>query len=252
VTKSLAELESEDAEFRAAKANAEAEVARLRDCRKAVLLSGDIDKILSLDAEVRRQEITGEIANAKSAKLRGPIYFEREELKRWAGVIMPSDAELSRLLDIVLSAHPNECRNAPKEFKRAFYSVGRLGRLSEPSSDRYYASSLDDANEVLRAHRLEDINGDLLWAAALAWGDICWRGGDKALGQLSEIGLARIGQGVAAKPMWRKILSGEASLVTSLPPRNVRASSSTYSVPRVTIRYGDGREVDPASPLGVQ
>jgi hypothetical protein len=173
--KSLHELETEDAEFRNAKANATAEVERLRDRRKRLLVGGDIDEILALDDEIRRQEISGEVADARARELLGPIYFSREELKRWAGVNMPTDDELDQLLAIVIAAHPEEFRNAPKEFKRAFYAVGRLGRLNEPSTDRYFVSSIDDANEILREHRLQGIEGDMLLAAVIAWGDISWR-----------------------------------------------------------------------------
>jgi hypothetical protein len=250
--KSLHELETEDAEFRNAKANATAEVERLRDRRKRLLVGGDIDEILALDDEIRRQEISGEVADARARELLGPIYFSREELKRWAGVNMPTDDELDQLLAIVIAAHPEEFRNAPKEFKRAFYAVGRLGRLNEPSTDRYFVSSIDDANEILREHRLQGIEGDMLLAAVIAWGDISWRAPDKNMGAQLEISLAKRFSGSPAKPKWRDLLTGKASLVAPLPPRAARASSSTYPEPRVRIRYPDGREVDPAAPLGVR
>ena len=135
-----------------------------------MLLAASVDEILSLDGEICRQEIAGEIAQAKGDALRGDLHFAREEVKRWAGVIMPSDAELADLFDIVSAAHPDEFRYDLQEFKRAMLAVGRLGRLKEPSNDRYVSSMLDDANEILRARRLQSINGDMLLAAAIASG----------------------------------------------------------------------------------
>jgi hypothetical protein len=257
MTKSLTQLESESADFRTAKANAVAEVKRLQDRRKKLLLTASVDEIIELDAEVRRQEIAGEIADAKSDALKEGLYWAREEAKRYAGVDMPSDAELERLLSIVTDAvdMPRLDNPTPEilgEFRRGFYAVGRLGRLPEPNADRYFVSSLDDANEILRAQRLRGIEGDVLLASALAWGDCVWRAVDRDIGQSQEIGLARLNQGAPARPVWREILAGRADVLPPLPPRNMHASSSSYPEPRMRIRYGDGREVDPAAPLGVR
>jgi hypothetical protein len=257
MTKSLTELESESADFHAAKANAAAEIKRLQDRRERLLLTSTVDAIISLDGEIRRQQIAAEIALAKADDLRGPIHQARFVAQKYNGVDMPSAAELERLLSIVTDAVDmprldNPSREILDEFRRAFYSVGRLGRLPEPSADRYFMSTVDDANEILRAHRLQTIEGDAMLAAALAWGDVVWRAPDKAIGQLQEIGLARLNQGAPARPVWREILAGRADVLPPLPPRNMHASSSSYPEPRVRIRYGDGREVDPAAPLGVQ
>ena len=253
MTKSLPELESGNANFLAAKANAAAEIKRLQDRRETLLLTASVDEILALDGEIRRQEIAGEIAQAKADALRGDLHWAREEVKRWAGVDLPSDAELEQLLDIVSAAHPNEFRYDLQEFKRAMLAVGRLGRLSEPSNDRYVSSMLDDANEILRARRLQSINGDMLLAAALAWADCVWREADTPMGQQLGLGLAKLNQGAPAVAKWRDVLSGKANLLAPLPPRNARASSSTYPTPRVKITYSDtGKEVDPVAPLWVQ
>ena len=162
-----------------------------------------IDEILKIDDEIRRQEITGEIANAKAVELRTPIYAARIEAKRWAGVELPTDAELDKLFVIVSTAYPGEYEHRPKEFKRAMLAVGRLGRLGEPGDDRFFVSMLDDANEILRARRLESVNADMFCAAILAWGDVPWREADPSVGQPSEIALAKLNQGVPAKPKWR-------------------------------------------------
>jgi hypothetical protein len=252
MSSSLAQLESESADFRAAKANAVAEIERLHDRRKRLLLAASVDEILSLDGEIRRQEIAGEIAQAKADALRGDLYWAREEVRKWAGVTMPTDSELAKLLDIVVAAHPGEFRDDVKEFRRAFYAVGRLGRLPEPSNDRYFISTVDDANEILRAHRLKSVEGDMLLCAAIAWGDVLWRAPDKAMGSQLEISLAKLNSGSPAKAKWREILACKANLVAPLPPRSMHASSSTYPTPRVRIRYGDGREVDASKNLWAQ
>ena len=182
MSRTLPELETAMASNRAAKSDTESEIAELQDRRKRVLLSGDIDVIEEIDQQIRRHNIEVEIADAKARELHGFIYLAREEAKRWAGVNMPTDDQLAKLFEIVSAAHPGEFRDSPKQFRSAFYAVGRLGRLSEPSSDRYFVSSLDDANEITREARLESVDGDLFLAACLAWGDISWRAHDKATG----------------------------------------------------------------------
>lgn len=261
MTKSLTQLESESAEFRAAKTNAATEVTRLQDHRKRLLLTASVDEILKIDGEIRRQEIDGEIAQAKADALRSDIYWARENAKRYAGVIMPGDDELERLLAIVTEAVEmprldNPSREILDEFRRAFYSVGRLGRLPEPSADRYFVSSLDDANEILRAQRLQGIEGDTMLAAALAWGDVVWRAPDKAIGQGQEIGLARLHQGSPARPVWREILTDRADVLAPLPSRGMRSSAASYPTRPVKIyqQGADGQmhETAPIAPLLVQ
>jgi hypothetical protein len=251
MSKSLHELESENAEFLAAKANAGEEIARLGKHRQHMLLSESVDAIMALDTEIVRQQIASEIAAAKANALRGPLHYARIEAQRFLGVDMPNDAELERLYEIVVKNHPwlNLERPATRrsdigdrpfmaEFRNALFVAALRGRLAEPSDDRYWASMVDDANATLRAHRLSGVEGDALLAACLAIGDVHWRRADPALGQLLEVGLARPNQGTPARPRWREILSG-AALLPPLSPRRQHSSSSTYSIPRVSIRYLD-------------
>jgi hypothetical protein len=252
MSRTLPELESANAAESAAKADAQREITRLQELRATLLRTSTVDEIIEIDDEMRRQKIMVEIAEARARGLMGELYFAREEAKRWAGVELPTDAELDKLFTIVSTAYPGEYEHRPKEFKRAMFAIGKLGRLSESSNDRFFVSMLDDANEILRARRLESVNSDMFCAAILAWGDVPWRGADTSVGQPLEIGLARMHQGAPARPVWREILSGRANLRAPLPPRNVSGSALTYPPPRVRIRYGDGREVDPAAPLGVQ
>jgi hypothetical protein len=260
MSKTLQELESESAEFRAAELNADTEVARLVEHRKALLLTSSVDDIIEIDDEIRREKIAGEISQAKADDLAGDLYWARENARKYTGVAMPTDAQLTKLLAIVTEAvdFPGlEGEPSPEvldEFKRAFFAVGRLGRLAEPDAGRYFSSSVDDANLViLKSHRLSEIEGDVLLAAALAWGDVAWRKSDKSIGQLQEIALARPNQGSPAKPIWRDILTGKASVLPPMSPRGMRNPSSSYPEPRIRIRYPEtGREVDPAAPFQVQ
>ena len=261
MTKSLTQLESENSDFRAAKANAVAEVERLQGRRKTLLLTASVDEILALDGEIRRHEIAGEIADAKAFALIGDLYWARENAKRYAGVAMPSDAELERLLAIVTETVDfprldSPSRNDLDEFRRAFYAVGRLGRLAEPDAGRDFVSSLDDANMILRSRHLSDVNGDVLLAACLAWGDVRWRGSDKNLGQMLEVALAKPNTGTPARPVWREILTGRADVLPPLPPRGMRSSGASYPTPNVKIYREDSdgqmRESEPIAPLWVQ
>jgi hypothetical protein len=250
--KSLHELEAEDTEYREARANAEAEVARLLDRRKTLLLTELVDEVLALDNEINRQKVVSEMAQAKANELRGDIYVAREIAKQYAGVMMPTDDELERLLAIVteavdfprLSGTPS--RDVLDEFRRGFYACGRLGRLNEPATDRYFSSTLDDVSEILRDRRLRDVNGDVVLASALAWGDIVCRGADKDIGQMLEVSLAKRYTGTPPRPVWRDLLNGRANVQKPFPPRHLGASSSAYPIPRLTVRYGDGREADPS------
>jgi hypothetical protein len=249
---------------RAALGNAKAEVAKLQELRPRLLRAATVDEIIELDDAVRRQAIAGEIAAARLVPLKIELDMVRHERAKWTGVDMPTDDELDRLLTIVSAAYPDlklareqgsfeiSERDHRSEFRAAFYAVGRLGRLAEPDDNRYFSSVVDDANSILRARRLGEVEGDALHAAALAWGDIAWRAADKAIGQSFEVSIARLNTGSPAVPRWRDILAGKANILAPLPPRGMHASSSSYPMPRVRIRYGDGREVDPSKNLWTQ
>jgi hypothetical protein len=249
---------------RAALANAKAEIQAMQQHRLTLLKTGAPEDVLSLDDEIRLEGIKIEIATARMVPLKNELDMVRSERAKWSGVDMPSAAELDSLLKIVAAAYPElalakepgrfeYARNHREEFRAAFYAIGRLGRLAEPDSGRYFSSVVDDANSILRAHLIpKDVGGDAVFAALLSWGDCVWRAADHAMGQPFESGVARLNQGSPARPVWRDLLTGKANLLAPLPPRHLDAGSSTYPAPRVRIRYGDGREVDPAAPLWVQ
>jgi hypothetical protein len=252
---------------RAALANAKAEIARLQEFRPTLLQTATVDEIIEIDDEIRRHTIATEIAAARMKPLKFDLDMATRERAKWAGCAMPSDAELDRLLAIVSAAYPAlalekeqgrfdvAMRDHRAEFKAAFYAVGRMGRLSEPDAGRYFSSVVDDANSILRAHRIKEVEGDALLAAAIAWGDCAWRGADSDMVQPLEVGIARLNQGSPARPVWRDILAGKANLVAPLPPRGMRATSG-YPTPVVKV-YREGadgamRETDPTQPTWAQ
>jgi hypothetical protein len=249
---------------RTALADAQKEIKAMQRHRLDLLETGTPEDVLALDDEIRLEGIKTEIATARMVPLKNHLDAVRSERAKWIGVDMPSADELDKLLAIVAAARPDlklareqgrfdiAVRDHRAEFRRAFYAIGRMGRLGEPDAGRYFSSIFDDANSILRARRLGEIEGDAFQAAALAWGDVVWRAADRAMWQSFEIGLARLNQGSPAVPRWREILTGKANLLAPLPPRGQGASPSSYPTPRVRIRYGDGREVDPAAPLQVQ
>ncbi len=255
-----AQLFEDYEEQRAALANAKDEIRAMEQHRLTLLKTGTPEDVLALDAEIRLEGIKIEIANARMKPLKFDLDLVQRERAKWVGCAMPSDAELDRLLAIVTAAYPDlklareqgrfdiSSRDHRHEFRAAFYAVGRLGRVAEPDAGRYFSSVLDDANSILRAHRIKEVEGDALHAAALAWGDVVWRATDRAMGQSFEIGIARLNQGTPARPVWRDLLSGKANLVAPLPPRGQRASaSSSYPTPRVRITYPDSHEGADAS-----
>jgi hypothetical protein len=249
---------------RSALADAKDEIQAMEQHRLTLLKTGTPEDVLSLDAEIRLEGIKIEIANARMKPLKVELDHVRCENAKWSGVDMPTADELDSLYRIVVAAHPGLNlerkttrfeyeRNHLDEFKRAFFAVGRMGRLSEPSDDRYFHAVVDDINRVLSARRLSDVGGDAVMCAILAWADVQHRPSDAAFGQLTEAAIAKINQGTPAVARWREILSGQANLLAPLPPRNAHASATTYPTPRVRITYSDtGKEVDPIAPLWVQ
>jgi hypothetical protein len=256
---SLTELESAMASNRAAKADVEREIAKLRDHRQRTLLSGDIDAIEEIDTQIRRHEIEVEIAAARIQSLNGDLYLAREERKRWANFaatnfVMPDSDELARLIEIVREAEP-DLRFDDEEFKRSFWAVGQMWRAAEIDKSRYFVSYVDDASDLLRLRRQSSVSGSSFLAAAIAHGDIFWQRGDAALGVVTAVALNK-NHGRQCSNRWRDLLADRASLLESISPAGQRASSSTYPHRGVTV-YQEGtdgamHETDPIAPLWVQ
>ena len=248
---------------RAALADAQDELKAMQKHRVTLLrTTGTPDDVLSLDDEIRLESIKIEIASARMVPLKNELDMVRQEAAKWAGVDMPTADELDSLYKIVIAAHPGLKlerettrfeyeRNHRDEFKRSFFAIGRMGRLSEPSGDRHFHAVVDDVNRVLSARRLSDVGGDAVMCAVLAWADVHHRPADAAFGQLTEVAIAKINQGTPARPVWRDILVGKANLIAPLPPRGQRASSYPTRPVRIYEQGADGamHESDPVARL---
>ena len=157
---------------RSALAGAQEEIKGMQKHRLTLLrMAGTPEDVLSLDDEIRLEGIKIEIASARLSPMKVDLDQAPETTAKWAGVDMPSADELDSLYKIVIAAHPGLNlerkttrfeyeRNHQDEFKRAFFAVGRMGRLSEPSDDRYFHAVVDDVNRVLNARRLSDVGGN--------------------------------------------------------------------------------------------
>ena len=144
---------------------------------------------------------------------------------------MPTDAELKRLLAAVEREHPQLLdrernakapirRNFANEFKTAFYAVGSITRLPEPTQKITFASHCDGLNSLLRRCRHTEVEGDVIMAAVIGWGDVDYRMQDLRVGQITEVALDPLhSSGRAPKAVWRAVLDGQASLRKPLSPR---------------------------------
>jgi hypothetical protein len=137
---------------------------------------------------------------------------------------LPSPAELDKLRKIVISAHPWLADHDPQAFHHSFWAAGLMFRTPEPCKSRYFAAFVDDASQMLQKYGLPGVDGNSFLSACLAHGDIVWRRGDRSQGVLLEIGLSATYAGAKCKNTWRKLLTGEANLLPSLPlPSYARA-----------------------------
>jgi hypothetical protein len=145
----------------------------------------------------------------------------------------PDADQLRRLKTIVWATHPWLEPVSESEFARGFLSVGFMFRLAEPSNKLYFSSHVDFANNFLASNSMQEIGGAAFLGACLAHGDIQWRRHDPATGQQLEVGLDRY-SGLKCRPVWRSILSGEANLLSSLPPRGLPPDLG-YPIPRPRV-----------------
>ena len=130
------------------------------------------------------------------------------------GAIMPSDAELERLLEIVKRAHPWLVQAEGPEafdlatFKKAFWAQGLLFRTHAPRQDRRFASFLEYIEDTFDVR----IFGPAFLAAIIASGEIPWQKQDMNAGRVLEVGLNEY-TGATSGNAWRRILTGEATLL---------------------------------------
>jgi hypothetical protein len=228
-----------------ANARADLEAApRVREAllerRKAMLLTSTVDEIIAVDDEMRVLDIKVEIAQAKIKTFGQELGFIERERARWLGVEMPTDAELKKLLALVEREHRlldrNENayirRNVEDEFKRAFFGVGSITRLSEPTQKIAFSTHVDRLNVLLQRRGHTSVEGDVVMAALIAWGDVDYRFQDLRYGQTAECSLdPHHNTGRPPSPVWREILAGKSALRKALPPR--MAPDNTIGLRRV-------------------
>jgi hypothetical protein len=222
--------------------------------REAMLLTATVDEIIAFDdGEIRRLNIKVEIAKAKAEAFGQKLAFIEREYAKWAGIDMPSDEQLKKLLALVEREHPrlidrerdrkaSISRNFDAEFKSAFFGVGHVARLSSPSQKIAFDGHVDRVNNTLRRRGHTDVGGDMIFAALIAWGDCDYRFNDRSHGQIAECSLDPLyNTGRAPKSVWRDILAGGAQLRSPLPPRgSVTLEADRAPRPRILERGSDG------------
>ena len=203
----------------------------LLDRREAMLLTASVDEIIAVDDEVRTLNIKAEIAQAKAAAFGRELAYIEHDRARWFGVDMPTNAELKQLLALVEREHPRLLdrdpnayivRNVDDEFRRAFYGVGSITRLAEPTQKIAFSAHVDRLSDLLRRRGHAEVMGDVVLAAVIAWGDFDYRLQDLRYGQVTEVSLDPLhNTGRPPKAAWRALLDGSASLRRPLPPKGV-------------------------------
>jgi hypothetical protein len=151
---------------------------------------------------------------------------------------MPTDAELKQLLALVERGYPQLLdresnsyivRNFDAEFKSASYTVGSMRCQAEQTRKITFSAHVDRVNTLLRRRGHSEVEGDVVMAAVLAWGDSDYRLPNSRYGQLTEVSLDPLhNTGTPPRAAWREILRG-APLRQTLPPR---------LAPRSVVRAG--------------
>ncbi len=131
----------------------------------------------------------------------------------------PSLEEARRLFEIVTAAHPDLIGSGgalESEFPAAMLAIGMFYRIPQPWAGQYWSYWCERASDILTSVGERPVGGSTLLAAVIAHGDVCYRLPDRARGQLLEVGLNAY-SGAKCSNAWRKILSGEASLLAPTP-----------------------------------
>ncbi|WP_316205919.1 hypothetical protein [Bradyrhizobium sp. SZCCHNR3058] len=151
-------------------------------------------------------------------------------------LVMPTDAELRRLIDVVYRARPDLDLRADRDFRRldhdrefrlAFVTLGTMGRIDGVDHGKAIGYWADYARNLLyEAGNQAEIPNNVLLATALAHGDVHHA--------RSALGLTWIETGRRAVDAWRTVLkSGKI-----LPPSPEQTSS--YRAGPVTIDLNQG------------
>ena len=147
---------------------------------------------------------------------------------------MPSDADLRRLLEIVLrhsptSPPPEGEERFFRQFKQVFAALGEIGRATEIDQQHGIVHWLDKARDICREHGWsQDFEFRPFWCAMLAHGDIHFQDRDETLGLVQKLGLADYG-GILAGDAWRVVLERD----TPRPP--TMTFRQKFPIQRTTI-----------------
>ena len=207
---------------------AERERETLRERRPAMLLTASVDEIIALDDTVWGLKIKAEIAQAKVKAFGYELAHIERERARWVGVDMPTDTELKQLLALIENGYLRLIvrrdsyivRGVAAEFKSAFYAVGSMRRLPEPTQKVTFSTHIDRVNNLLRSRGHAEVEGDVIMAAVIAWA-IPFRLQDLQYGMVAEAGLDPYTGQPPSPAAWRGLLDGSAALPRPLPPRGV-------------------------------
>ena len=136
--------------------------------------------------------------------------------------MLPTENEYTRLLEVVLTRHPQlrprDVQGFEAEFRLAFQFLQRTGRREKIDRDHGLLFWIDAAAAWLREHKIAHGVGGIgamaFCAAAAASGDILYT----SLDEFPHIyfGLVPFGGGIEAKDYWKRALSG--AILEALPP----------------------------------
>jgi hypothetical protein len=172
-------------------------------------LTASVDEIIAVGDKARALNIKVEISQAK-------ITAFGQEL----ACLELVEREHPRLIERNPNAYIS--RNIADEFKRAFYDVGSITRLSEPSQKVVFSTHVDRLNNLLRTRGHPEV-GSMTRAVARSPNALwtpCIR---------------------APKSVWRDILAGGSQLRSPLPPRGaVTLEADRAPRPRVLEQGADG------------
>ena len=178
----------------------------------------------------------------------GAIIMRNVTLAQQTGLQMPDEAELAKLMAIVLAAHSWLAGFDLPEFRRAFWAQGKFFRTAAPDKSRYYRAWIDDANVLLERFDKRGVEGASFLSACLAAGDVIWQRSDPSKGAMLEIGLNQYA-GARCSNAWRDILRGQP-LLEPVKPGVRRSERDELPRPRhfEADAHGTMRECDPSKP----
>jgi hypothetical protein len=153
-----------------------------------------------------------------------------------ANVALPTAAEFSRLLTIVLDRYPilrprEDPADYAAQFRAAFIRLAHCGRRDKIDNQRGLGFWLDDCQEWCRRHKVNPtwMGGAAFTCAVIAHGDIQFVMGDWP--HDFAVGLQFGGGGRESKDWWRRAAAGV--LLDPAPPLYPKAAASPARVRQV-------------------